>query len=745
MQKILRSVVGVDHDLPVGSVEYRWALNTLRRSRHIRQQRERGNQRRAERSERRRRRLINEVERMGVRDVVVELEEYGMGPDEGGGAGAGVVSDSIYGNQDRLVELLVMCRLHEAVVETGAWAWGGKNKKKGKHSERRGVLVDEASPIKVKVERMRVRVKARKENEKGMSAGEKLRLIKRDTQQGGESSSSSSEKEEEEEGHKERQDRLERARKGEKMLEEEELQAKEEAHDQQLDQALERESLEGAEAEAEASTKYQGKAATTTTTTTTTTPLASSRASRLLRLLLVNIRALARRALGGRLLRNENDLDTLVQLARLMDDGGGGGGGGGGEDYKGGWPKDGWDDAGGLGPGYELRRRGRVILLERALAVASSSSDDDDALGIGSQARPTATDWRLHLSRALAHLRVWRVESGRGRGWRGNLVRARESLDWRAKEFAQELAQEKEQAKEQAKEVIVILPLPAELLLRADVNLHLGSLPEYVSLLRKLVKEHPVGFQDLGRVKVLLASAVAEKSMLEIEGGGGVATGGVGNVWKECVELLSGGMIRGVGGAVGSVEIAVFIGWMYERWEEEVEGEEREKLRGMKEESYRAAWREFTGTPPQQSDGGSNSDSDNDNDNNASYKDWITNDSTWRNLGDTCTISGFTLFASRMYGRAALLEPGRWSNWVGLGKSLRKLGRDRPALAAIKRARELSEGTIAVRQVEALVKLWGEEGMEKIFQEEMESPIEVVVEEYVFGGRILRGVRDGRG
>ena len=144
-------------------------------------------------------------------------------------------------------------------------------------------------------------------------------------------------------------------------------------------------------------------------------------------------------------------------------------------------------------------------------------------------------------------------------------------------------------------------------------------------------------------------------------------------------------------------------------------------------------------------DSNSNSDSDNDNDNNASYKDWITNDSTWRNLGDTCTISGFTLFASRMYGRAASLEPGRWSNWVGLGKSLRKLGRDGPALAAIKRARELSEGTIAVRQVEALVKLWGEEGMEKIFQEEMESPIEVVVEEYVFGGRILRGVRDGRG
>jgi len=64
-----------------------------------------------------------------------------------------------------------MCKLHEAIVETGSW----DPKRLG-----RGVYVDESSPIKKKVMEMQSVMKAKKET-RGMSYGEKMALIKSDS------------------------------------------------------------------------------------------------------------------------------------------------------------------------------------------------------------------------------------------------------------------------------------------------------------------------------------------------------------------------------------------------------------------------------------------------------------------------------------------------------------------------------------------------------------------------------------
>jgi len=139
LMKMLRELVGIDHDLEHGTAEWRWALNNLRRKKHVREQKARSVARKADRDRRRRENLVFRAESLPLGTLMKELKEFGM------------IIDNI-DNEDRLVELHVMCSLRQRIIETGNW---GRRSHVNNGLLGDGVYFDPKSPIKHKVKKMK--------------------------------------------------------------------------------------------------------------------------------------------------------------------------------------------------------------------------------------------------------------------------------------------------------------------------------------------------------------------------------------------------------------------------------------------------------------------------------------------------------------------------------------------------------------------------------------------------------------
>ncbi|GMI18093.1 hypothetical protein TrLO_g1216 [Triparma laevis f. longispina] len=163
LMKQLKAELGIDYDIEHGTVEWRTAINKLRRKKDLRHQKERSLARKAERNRRRRQVLVNEAENMPLGNIIKDLKAYGMPIEE-------------ISREDELVELWVMCKLRERIVELGNWGGGASSRRKlGK-----GVYKDPESPIKKKVLEMEGMWEGKKIT-KGLTFKEKMDIIKSDT------------------------------------------------------------------------------------------------------------------------------------------------------------------------------------------------------------------------------------------------------------------------------------------------------------------------------------------------------------------------------------------------------------------------------------------------------------------------------------------------------------------------------------------------------------------------------------
>ena len=199
LQKMLRELLGLEHDVTPGTAEYRWALNNLRRKKHLRNQKARSNARKAKRDTKRRDELLRQAEVMSMSSIINDLRTFG------------IESIEDMDSEDRLIEAWVLSKLNEKVspyappdslidyiifayhqlllltlpnpippstllflkkiIVTGEW----NRKKLGK-----GVLKEKNSPIKKKVEMMEA-ISVAKNQTKNLGFAEKMKFIKEDT------------------------------------------------------------------------------------------------------------------------------------------------------------------------------------------------------------------------------------------------------------------------------------------------------------------------------------------------------------------------------------------------------------------------------------------------------------------------------------------------------------------------------------------------------------------------------------
>lgn len=73
LMKQLRAALDIDYDIEHGTVEWRKAMNVLRRKKDLRHQAQRSAARKADRNRRRRQILVNEAENMPLRNIIKEL------------------------------------------------------------------------------------------------------------------------------------------------------------------------------------------------------------------------------------------------------------------------------------------------------------------------------------------------------------------------------------------------------------------------------------------------------------------------------------------------------------------------------------------------------------------------------------------------------------------------------------------------------------------------------------------------
>jgi len=118
------------------------------------------------------------------------------------------------------------------------------------------------------------------------------------------------------------------------------------------------------------------------------------------------------------------------------------------------------------------------------------------------------------------------------------------------------------------------------------------------------------------------------------------------------------------------------------------------------------------------------------------FNGWIKNDETWRGFGDAATIAGLPLVACTLYKKAVELEPGRCSNHVCLAKSLFKLNKVEAAVAVMREALKIGEGSNMENMIASLVYLWSNPDEHTLFEEEMAAPLDVILEDYVVEGSV---------
>jgi len=78
LQKTMRALLGLDHDLEPGTTEFRWALNNIRRKKHLNNQKQRSMARKANRDRKRRAKLLRQAEVMPVADILFDLKAFGI-------------------------------------------------------------------------------------------------------------------------------------------------------------------------------------------------------------------------------------------------------------------------------------------------------------------------------------------------------------------------------------------------------------------------------------------------------------------------------------------------------------------------------------------------------------------------------------------------------------------------------------------------------------------------------------------
>ncbi|GMI39560.1 hypothetical protein TeGR_g9383 [Tetraparma gracilis] len=714
LMKLLRDALGVEHDIEHGSREWRWAMNNLRRKKHLRQQKARSVARKADRDRKRREKLVWRAESMPIKEVMAELRDFGMDIDE-------------IHNEDRLIELHVMCHLHQRIIETGNW---GRRSHENKGLLGDGVYVDRKSPIKKKVVAMQeLNEWLAQPKLIGKTLEQKL-LYRRVEKEKARVAKEEGEREAKEREAKDKEKIKELIADAESMSVGELLKELKEygmdvANVDDEDKLVEMYVMcalhETIMVTGEFDYERLGKGIYADPSSPTkmrrygedlnrVSEISSGRSVKSVSVLLddhqeqvlkkkkqrralanilflkENVRAAARIEVKELLHLNPKKTELMKRLGLLCID---------------------------KNPGVEgaaLRRRAAMILLERV--VLDKKFEDD----------PT-------VCRSLAdvHFDIWVAEGAKSSPI--HLERAKFCWD-------------------KCLRHIDVASDPTAWEQTARVHLYLGEYEGALGTLEQLIKNFP-RYENLGRVKVRAASLLMTLGR-----------------FKEAKGLLYGAMVRGTGtGGFGVLEMTFFAGILHKNWaaklEEEGGGGEGEEGEGEGEieEIKRASTAAFKealqgeglGEGAGVGEGG--------------LDEVLSQPQVWRYFGDSAITKGLELLAMSIFECGVEANKGQNAAlWISLAKSLRKCGKYEDAVDAAKQGLGVGGtgegGKFNAKQVAGLLVVWENEDHDELYHEEIGLAIGAVMDEYVvytekgegrgggvdFGGRSKRGThKDWKG
>ena len=632
--------------------------------------------------------LIHEAETMPIKEVIHELKGYGMNIDD--------VHD-----EDRLVEMYVMCSLHEMIVATGEWDHGNLGE---------GVYADPKSPVKMRKygtpeeeeeeeeEQEENKVEAVTETvveEKKALEEVKAQLGDAFSAEGEEEKTDSPEKKpvakKERSSKREKRSKREKSSKREKrsqretrsireqvIVEEkevvvkekkavdsvavvafEEAGGKEEADETAVNDAEEESSSSSSDSEQVSDLSEERETSPRTETRARTASADSHdeqvrrtkvkrRAMANILFLKDNVRHAARLELKELLHLNPKSAELMKRLGVLCLD---------------------------KNPGVEganLRRRAAMILLERALL---SKKYENDAV--------------VCRTLATVHFDVWVKEGAKSSPI--HLERAKfcwdkclRSLDVATDPIAWEQA--------------------------ALVHLYLGDYEGASNTLDQLIKNFP-RYENLGRVKVTAASLFMGLQK-----------------FQEAKSLLYGAMVRGAGGGgFGVLEMTFFTAILHESWAKKLraegEGEINENVATDMEKTSKAGFREAIGLMQEVGEDGIGE---------AEVEEMLKEAKVWRFFGDSAVTKGFGLLAVAIFEAGVDATGGAHASlWLALAKCLKKCGKLEDAIDAANEALALEPAGKNSAQIALLLSAWNDEDHDELYHEEMEASIGTVLDEYV--------------